>query len=48
MYLWLMKLMVDNAKPDPYASPLAIFNIANFAYGCTQINCFIFVVKGRW
>jgi hypothetical protein len=39
--------MVDYAKPDPHASPLAIFYIEiNFAYGCTQANCFIFVVKG--
>jgi hypothetical protein len=34
MYLWLMKLMVDNAKPNPHASPLAIFHIEiNFPYG---------------
>jgi hypothetical protein len=43
-----MKLMVDNAKPDPYASPLVIFYIEiNFAYGCTQANWFIFVVEGK-
>jgi hypothetical protein len=48
MYLWLMKLMVDNAKPDPHASPLAIFNIEiNFAYECTQAIFFIFVVIGK-
>ncbi len=46
MYLWLMKLMVDNAKPD-HMLLLLQFLILNFAYGCTQVYCFIFIVKGK-